>query len=147
MKKSISVVLPLLNLGLVSCGIDTRNWPRVEFPFEANNIQYIDVFLDSQENLTTHFIKVDNEVEIDYLYNGLSNYPYREKIEKTLDTAEYWNKLVFEFYIVDQDFSFYRFTYYEYAIANGKFVFDNGEVHFVAGNLMAIYYDFLDKFK
>lgn len=101
MKKSISALaLSLLNLSLASCGIDTRNWPTIHFPFEAISIKYIEVYFDSQENLTTNFFKVEDATEIDYFYENLSCYPYREKKEKTLKTSEYWNKLVFEFYFI-----------------------------------------------
>ena len=105
MKKSISaLVLSLLNLCLVSCGIDTRNWPTIHFPFDAISVKYIEVHLDSQENLTTDFFKVEKEVEINYIYRNLSKYPYKEKKRRHSILANIGTNLYLTFILLNKIF-------------------------------------------
>ena len=67
----------------------------------------------------------------------ISAYPYREKKERTLDTKNYYLILDIQFTYFDDCVE--KITFYEYDIADGKVVLNNGEIHFLPGTVRGAY--------
>ena len=70
----------------------------------------------------------------------ISAYPYREKKERTLDTKNYYLILDIQFtYFDDCVEKIEKITFYEYDIADGRVVLNNGEIHFIPGTVRGGY--------
>ncbi|HPN61157.1 MAG TPA: hypothetical protein PLO88_03370, partial [Bacilli bacterium] len=141
-KKSwISLFLGLCFL-LVSCGFDTRNWPRIVLPFEREQLLEVSINYHKQpkgeERKTAEDLITTSDSEVlNHVYGSIINFPYQETIEKKIDSKNYWTKVVIIlFYQVDGDTKEYHLTYYGYGVAKGIIVLNNGEAHFVPGDFV-----------
>ena len=143
-KKIITfAVLPVV-LSLSSCGYDTRDWPRPSFTFSYEDVVETSLYFHQKANRYVEEME-DSIVSEDKSFakramQTISAYPYREKKERTLDTKNYYLILDIRFtYFDDCVEKIEKITFYEYDIADGKVVLNNGEIHFLPGTVRGAY--------
>lgn len=144
------IFLPLFSiLTITSCGGDTRGWPTIDFPFSSDQVNSITmnyVNKDKADEVFTDTIVITEQSQIQEIYSTICGIPYKEQVEKTIESKKYYRKLCFDFQLINFESSFYRLIYYEYGITNGKVMFDNGEVHWLPGNVVWVYENYVDKY-
>jgi hypothetical protein len=141
MKRKLLLVL-LSTFALAGCGVDTSNWPTINLPFASNEIVSITMNFVSKENgYFTNEIGINEPERILEIYDTIVNMPIKENEENSIETKNYFIRLSVNFHLNEMDFSSYQLVYYEYGIANGKIMFDNGSVHWLPGNFSLLYYD------
>ncbi len=147
MKRKV-LLLFSLTFTLTSCGTNTMGWPTIDFPFSSNQISSITMNYVHKEKNEDLFdtIVITEPSQIKEVYSFIHVFPYKEKIEKTIETEKYHIKLSFDFKLINYESSFYHLIYYEYRIADGKIIFDNGEVHWLPGNFAIIYERYVNKY-
>ncbi len=153
-KKILCLLLPLLLFILCACGGDMDGWPR----FEPNlDIQSYDEISLEYRHISKHSDRMPLDVDTDFFgtssdkeiisevyHQTIDGILYSEETYRTIDTENYWSKVVITFWKDGK--AEYTFTYYEYAIKDGYFVFDGGEIHKYLGNFVGLAYDqFKDK--
>ena len=84
----------------------------------------------------------DREI-INEIYQQIDGRLYSEETYDKIDTEKYWSKVVITFWKDGE--AGYTFSFYEYAIKNGYFVLDNGEIHKYLGDFVGTYEQFKDK--
>lgn len=152
-KKIFCLLLPFLLLMLCSCGGDMNGWPKLELGLNIEN--YDEVSLE-YHHISKHSDRMPLDVDKDYfgtsadreiineVYQTINGLPYSEETYQKIDTENYWSNVVITFWKDSE--SMYTFSFYEYAIKNGYFVFDNGEIHKYLGDFVGITYEhFEDK--
>ena len=151
MNKCLSnLSLIVMTLLLSSCGYDTRDWPRVSFSFSYEDVVETSLYFHQKANRYVEEME-DSIVSEDKSFakramQTISAYPYREKKERTLDTKNYYLILDIQFtYFDDCVEKIEKITFYEYDVADGKVVLNNGEIHFVPGDIGGGYYSLVDK--
>ena len=76
----------------------------------------------------------------------ISAYPYREKKERTIDTKNYSILLSIQFTYLNGDIEeIENIKFYEYDVADGKIILNNGEIHFLPGTVRGAYDSIVDK--
>ncbi len=153
MKKLFWLLFPLLLVALCACGGDMEGWPRLELDLDMEN--YDEVSLE-YHHISKHSDRMPLDVDTDYfgtssdeelineVYQSINGTLYSEKTYQKIDTENYWSKVVITFWKDGE--AGYTFSYYEYAIKDGYFVFDNGEIHKFLGAFVSGTYDrFKDK--
>jgi len=145
-KKRLAFLNLILCFFLVSCGYDTRNWPRIVLPFEKEQLVEISLNYHKQpkgdeiDTIEDQIRITDGEI-LSYVYASILNFPYRETIENDIDDKTYWTKVeVILSYQVDGTTNEYLLTYYGYGVANGIIVLNNGDAHFVPGDFVSAIY-------
>ena len=145
MNKCLSnLSLIVITLLLSSCGYDTRDWPRVSFSFSYEDVVETNLYFHQKATRYTEELE-DSIVSEDKSFakramQTISAYPYREKKERTLDTKNYYLILDIRFtYFDDCVEKIEKITFYEYDIADGKVVLNNGEIHFLPGTVRGAY--------
>ena len=136
MKKVLRLLLPFLLLMLCACGGDMTGWPTLELNLEIENYDEVSLEyhhiskpsdrrpLDVDED---YFGTSANREIINEIYQQIDGSLYSEETYDKIDTENYWSKVVITFWKDGE--AGYTFTYYEYAIKDGYFVFDGGEIH------------------
>ena len=145
MNKCLSnLSLIVITLLLSSCGYDTRDWPRPSFTFSYEDVVETNLYFHQKANRYVEEME-DSIVSEDKSFakramQTISAYPYREKKERTLDTKNYYLILDIRFtYFDDCVEKIEKITFYEYDIADGKVVLNNGEIHFLPGTVRGAY--------
>ena len=145
MNKCLSnISLIVISLLLSSCGYDTRDWPRPSFTFSYEDVVETNLYFHQKANRYVEEME-DSIVSEDKSFakramQTISAYPYREKKERTLDTKNYYLILDIRFtYFDDCVEKIEKITFYEYDIADGKVVLNNGEIHFLPGTVRGAY--------
>ena len=151
MNKCLSnLSLIVITLLLSSCGYDTRDWPRPSFTFSYEDVVETNLYFHQKATRYTEELE-DSIVSEDKLFakrviDTVTAYPYREKKERTLDTKNYYLILDIQFtYFDDCVEKIEKITFYEYDIADGKVVLNNGEIHFLPGTVRGAYDSIVDK--
>ncbi len=152
-KKIFCLLLPFLLLMLCSCGGDMNGWPKLELGLDIEN--YDEVSLE-YHHISKHSDRMPLDVDNDYfgtsadleiineVYQTINGLSYSEETYQKIDTENYWSNVVITFWKDSE--SMYTFSFYEYAIKDGYFVFDNGEIHKYLGDFVGITYEhFEDK--
>lgn len=139
-KKILCIICCLYSL--TSCGVNTLNWPTIELPFLSSDINSITLDFESRENgsFFDKIIVTDSEQSLS-IYENIDGFPIKEEKETSIETNKYFIRLSVDFYLRETDMPFYRLVYYEYGIADGKIMLDDGAVHWLPGNFSLIYYD------
>ena len=154
MKKRIFCLLfPFLLLILCSCGGDMNGWPRLDLGLEIEN--YDEVSLE-YHHISAHSDRTPLDVDEDYfgtssdgdviaeIYRTIDGSLYSEETYDGIDTENYSSKVVITFWKDGE--AGYTFTFYEYAVKNGYFVLDGGEIHKHLGDFVSLTYEqFKDK--
>ena len=151
MNKCLSnLSLIVITLLLSSCGYNTKDWPRVSFSFSYEDVVETNLYFHQKATRYTEELE-DSIVSEDKLFakrviDTVTAYPYREKKERTLDTKNYYLILDIQFaYFDDSVEKIEKITFYEYDIADGKVVLNNGEIHFLPGTVRGAYDSIVDK--
>lgn len=152
-KKIFCLLLPLLLMMLCSCGGDMNGWPRLDLDLEIES--YDEVSLE-YHHISAHSDRIPLDVDKDYfgtstdseiiteIYRSIEGSPYSEETYDKIDTENYSSKVVITFCKGGK--AGYTFTFYEYAIKDGYFVLDNGEIHKHLGDFVGGTYErFKDK--
>jgi hypothetical protein len=131
---------------LVSCGHDTRDWPRIVLPFEREQLVEVSINYHKQpkgkeiDSIEDQISTADDEV-LSYVYASILNFPYEETIQNEVDNNSYWTKVeVILSYQVDGATNEYRLIYYGYGVASGTLVLNNGDAHFLPGDFVSAIY-------
>ena len=147
-KKIFCLLLPLLLMILCACGGDMDGWPRLDLDLDIQN--YDEVSLE-YHHISKHSDRMPLDVDEDFfgtssdreliseIYQTIDGTLYSEKTYRTIDTENYRSKVVITFWKDGE--AGYTFTYYEYAIKDGYFVFDSGEIHKFLGAFVNGTYD------
>ena len=149
-KKLLTLAILPIVLSLSSCGYDTRDWPRVSFSFSYEDVVETNLYFHQKATRYTEELE-DSIVSEDKSFakramQTISAYPYREKKERTLDTKNYYLILDIQFtYFDDCVEKIEKITFYEYDVADGKVVLNNGEIHFLPGTVRGAYDSIVDK--
>ena len=152
-KKVFYFLLPFLLLILCGCGGDMKGWPRLELGLDIEN--YDEVSLEFH-HISSHSDRMPLDVDEDYFgtsvdrnlitefYREIDGSPYSKETYDKIDTENYRSKVVITFWKNGE--AGYTFTFYEYAVKNGYFVLDNGEIHKYLGDFVSGTYErFKDK--
>ena len=152
-KKVFCLLLPFLLVLLCACGGDMKDWPRLELGLDVEN--YDEVSLE-YHHISKHSDRMPLDVDKDYfgtsanreiineVYQSINGLPYSEETYDKIDTENYSSKVVITFWKDGE--AGYTFTFYEYGVKNGYFVFDNGEIHKYLGAFVGLTYEhFEDK--
>ena len=127
---------------LTGCGADTSDWPTIDLAFTSDEVVSITMnFISKEEGYFTDEIEINEPWQIREIYETIDNMPIKEKKENSIETKNYFIRLSVNFYLNDIEFSSYQLVYYEYGIANGKIMFDDGSVHWLPGNFSLLYYN------
>ena len=153
MKKLLCVLLLAATFLLCACGGDMVDWPTLELGLDIEN--YDEVSLE-YHHISKHSDRLPLDVDKDYfgtsadreiineIYQSINGLPYSEETYGKIDTENYSSKVVITFWKEGEER--YTFSFYEYAIKNGYFVFDNGEIHKYLGAFVSLAYEhFEDK--
>lgn len=141
MNKCLSnLSLIVITLLLSSCGHDTKDWPRVSFSFSYEDVVETSLYYHQKANSYVEEME-DSIVSEDKSFakramQTISAYPYREKKERTIDTKNYSILFSIQFtYLKDNVEEIENIKFYEYGISDGKIVLNNGEIHFIPGDV------------
>ena len=141
MNKCLSnLPLIVITILLSSCGYDTKDWPRVSFSFSYEDVVETSLYYHQKANSYVEEME-DSIVSEDKSFakramQTISAYPYREKKERTLDTKNYSIFFSIQFtYLKDNVEEIENIKFYEYGISDGKIVLNNGEIHFIPGDV------------
>lgn len=141
MNKCLSnLSLIVITLLLSSCGYDTKDWPRVSFSFSYEDVVETSLYYHQKANSYVEEME-DSIVSEDKSFakramQTISAYPYREKKERTIDTKNYSILFSIQFtYLKDNVEEIENIKFYEYGISDGKIVLNNGEIHFIPGDV------------
>ena len=152
MKKLLCGLLFAASLLLCACGGDMDGWPTLELGLKIEN--YDEVSLE-YHHISKHSDRMPLDVDEDYfgtssdreiineIYQQIDGRLYSEETYDKIDTEKYWSKVVITFWKDGE--AGYTFSFYEYAIKNGYFVLDNGEIHKYLGDFVGTYEQFKDK--
>ena len=151
MNKCLSnLSLIVITLLLSSCGYDTKDWPRVSFSFSNEDVVETSLYFHQKANRYVEEME-DSIVSEDKSFakramQTISAYPYREKKERTIDTKNYSILLSIQFtYLNDDIEEIENIKFYEYDVADGKIILNNGEIHFIVGTVRGGYDSIVDK--
>lgn len=129
-------------LFLTGCGVNTLNWPTINFSFSSNEITSIAMnFVSKEKGYFSDEIVIVESEKISGIFETIDGIPIKEEKENSIETNNYLIRLSIDFHLNDAKSTLYRLVYYEYGIADGKIMFDNGDVHWLPGNLSLLYYD------
>ena len=141
MNKCLSnLSLIVITLLLSSCGQNTKDWPRVSFSFSYEDVVETSLYFHQKANSYVEEME-DSIVSEDKSFakramQTVSAYPYREKKERTIDTKNYSILFSIQFtYLKDNVEEIENIKFYEYGISDGKIVLNNGEIHFIPGDV------------
>ena len=128
---------------LASCGVNTKDWPRIEFEFEPHDLVSLTVCFQRKPNNYADKLEdtmVFNDIElIDKVIETVTGIPYKKSIDSKIDEEKYMTKLVMDFDFADESIENKSLKFYEYGISNAKVVFTNGEIHFLPANIGGLY--------
>ena len=151
MNKCLSnLSLIVITLLLSSCGYDTKDWPRVSFSFSYEDVVETSLYFHQKANRYAEEME-DSIVSEDKSFakramQTISAYPYREKKERTIDTKNYSILLSIQFTYLNGDIEeIENIKFYEYDVADGKIILNNGEIHFLPGTVRGAYDSIVDK--
>ena len=151
MNKCLSnLPLIVITILLSSCGYDTKDWPRVSFSFSYEDVVKTNLYFHQKANRYAEEME-DSIVSEDKSFakramQTISAYPYREKKERTIDTKNYFILFSIQFtYLKDNVEEIENIKFYEYDISDGKIVLNNGEIHFIPGDVGGGYYSLVGK--
>ena len=141
MNKCLSnLPLIVITILLSSCGYDTKDWPRVSFSFSYEDVVETNLYFHQKATRYTEELE-DSIVSEDKSFakramQTISAYPYREKKERTIDTKNYSILFSIQFtYLKDNVEEIENIKFYEYGVSDGKIVLNNGEIHFIPGDV------------
>ncbi|MEG1739636.1 MAG: hypothetical protein RRZ92_04245 [Bacilli bacterium] len=126
---------------LTGCGVNTLNWPIIDLTFASNEIVSITMnFICKDKENFTDKIEISEPKQMLEIYEAIVNIPIKENEENSIETKNYYIRLSIIFHLNDTKFSSYQLVYYEYNIADGKIMLDDGRVHWLPGNFLSLYY-------
>lgn len=137
-------------ISLSACGVDTKDWPRISFSFTADDVIETRMYFHQKAHKYAEEME-DSIVSEDKSFakramQTISAYPYREKKERAVDTKNYYLILDIQFtYFDDCVEKIEKITFYEYDIADGKVVLNNGDIHYIPGSVYGAYYSIVGK--
>ena len=134
---------------LSSCGVNTKNWPRLSFDFNFQDVEKIVLsIIKSKTKYTQSYneeLVVSEQNEINKSMNYLIGIPYKESQEDKVEKTDYLVKLDIVFSFCDTTIDDYKIVFYEYDIYDGNVIFNNGEIHFVVSDIESIYIGIKDE--
>ena len=151
MKKIIRYValsllaLSLFLFGACSCGGDKmKDWPTIELNLDVESFDEVSLefnLLPYKKNKDEeHFYGTSSDKEvINDIYCTINGSKYSEETYSHINTEEYWCNVIIKF-MKDGEEAFV-FKFYSYAIFDGYFIFDNGEIHKYHGSFIHATYD------
>lgn len=138
---------------LCSCGGNMKGWPTLDLNLDIES--YDEVSLEYHHR-SAHSDRMPLDIDRDYygtsadkeiiseVYQSIDGRLYSEETYNKIDTENYWSKVVITFWKDGK--AGYTFTFYEYSVQNGYFIFDNGEIHKYLGDFVSGTYEkFKDK--
>ncbi len=153
MKKLLFGLSLAASLLLCACGGDMEGWPTLDLNLEIGN--YDEVSLE-YHHISARSDRMPSDVDEDYfgtsadrdliteIYREIDGLPYSEETYDKIDTQNYSSKVVITFR--KDGGAEYTFTFYGYAVKDGYFVLDNGEIHKYLGDFVSGTYErFKDK--
>ena len=153
MKKLIfCLLLPLCSLTvcLCACGgcYNMNGWPTIDLNLDVESYDEVSLefnILPSKQNKDEfHYYGSSTEKDvIKEIYETINCFHYSEKTYDSINTEEYWENVIIKF---TKDSEEYVFKFYSYAIYDGYFIFNNGEIHKYHGDFVSASYEhFKDK--
>ncbi len=136
------IATPILGLSLISCGHDTRDWPRINLNIEPEDVllysaHYIGNANDYREH--TDETKTTNNTEaIKENLIGVQNMPYKEEL-MDFDEDRKWGDFL-EITITTKSEA-RIIKYIGYGITVGAVCFKNDEWHFLPGDFVGFLFD------
>ncbi len=140
MKKFFLIFCFVLNIFLLlSCGENTKDWPRISFPFNRESVKQIEI-LYTKDDINNDHIITDKEI-IDDIYSV--SFPYKEKVEKENRIRKWKIKMDIIFYLENYTFDKYEIVFYNCGITNGYVDFNGEEIHFLPADIGSYYQELL----
>lgn len=127
----------LLSIFLCSCGVNTKDWPKISFPFSICEIDSILFQYSTKENEIDTFLLKDTQ-KISNVYNSITYYPYKETLEKSLKEKKILSDLRLSFFLKYDNNNEYKMRFIEYGISDSLVIFNN-EIHYLPGCISYIY--------
>ena len=128
---------------LASCGVNTKDWPRIEFEFEPHDLVSLTVCFKRKPNRYADYLEdtivFNDEKSIGGVMELISGIPYKKEVVDDIEEENYATKLVMDFDFADESIENKSLKFYEYGISNAKVVFTNGDIHFLLANIEGLY--------
>ncbi|MFA5442907.1 MAG: hypothetical protein WCX85_04380 [Bacilli bacterium] len=136
------VLIPLLFLS--SCGVNTKDWPHIELDFATSDISLATFSFQQNANDIIDYVEdylvFSDETDFDKLISIIKAYPIKKERESAIETANFMQRIIVDFIFEDTFVKkTERIAFYGYGIAKGKVMLDNGDIHFVPGDIGAFY--------
>lgn len=144
MKKKIfgAMISPIVVLSLVSCGHNTRDWPRIDLGIEpedvllysAHHIGIANAYREYMDETKT----TDNPEAIKENLIGVQNMPYQEEL-MDFDEDRKWGDFLEVTITTKSEARVIK--YIGYGITVGAVCFKNDEWHFLPGDFVGFLFD------
>ncbi len=122
------------------------DWPTISLNLDIESYDEVSLeynllpYKKNKEEIHYHGFSSDKEVIKD-IYELLNYLKYSKETYSKINTEEYWDNVIIKFIKAGEEFVF---KFYSYAIYDGYFIFNNGEIHKYHGDFVGMSYD---KFK
>lgn len=137
MKKIFLILLIIAStFSLSSCGMNTKDWPRISLPFERESINQIEISHFNNDKKEDYTI-TDKEI-INYIYSDIS-FPYKEDLENENSISNWKIKIDIIFVIDNFPSEKYEVVFYNSGIYDGYVHLNGEEIHFLPGDIESFY--------
>jgi len=143
-RKVLGLMLVFLSFLTISCGRNTKDWPRLYPDLSADNITRIDVsYYEKEKDKIISYEKktcalkenIEKNIEL------FKWYPYENKIKTNKPSESWFERTIIT--ILFNDESELEINHYCYGICDGLVSFKNNEYHFIPGYFKDVYEDFI----
>lgn len=139
-------------LFLTSCGVNTKDWPKIELGFESENVFSANICYERSKNDYVDYLNEETLLkttdDISELIEIIECFPIKREIEKNVNTTSYAVKIEITF-VFNETYKndVEKIFFFEYGISDSKVVLNNGEIHYLPGRIDIIYENFIKKEK
>lgn len=130
---------------LISCGINTKDWPRIDLKLDDASLKSIEIEHFERNNKTGVIdeknVKRTNKPDsIKQNIENIESLPYKENFEEVPTSKDYIFKTIIS---IEGEDVFSKITLINYGVSNGFVSFKEREWHFLPGDFSGLYYDFI----
>lgn len=132
---------------LLSCGVNTRDWPRIDLPFNESDLYKATIDYEMRavgKNTETKvdYIEILSENALLELYYKIESFPYKKEKGKKINTIDYFVKIqIVLFYNDVEEAKEYIITFYSYGVTKGYIVLENGDIYYIPGDFATVIYE------
>lgn len=147
-RKIIPFAFFQLVLIVSSCGVNTKDWTKIELGFECKNVSSANIHYQRNENEYASYLEgnifLTTSNDICELIEIIKSFPIKKDIEKSIDSISFATKIEITFafdklYKTNDD----KLWFFEYGISDSKVILNNGDIHYLPGRIDIIYENFL----